>query len=1088
MCKNRTVDSLCKGFASLSFVVFLLLTGAVSASTGQTYTPFTPLEFKTNQGSMRAHFDASQYMTLCQQEQLTLSVPTPDGSSLVLELEKFTVTNSESKVLSQNGSSRPMSPTVAALFRGTVAAEPLSHAYLAISQNGLVNGYAVRQSGETFFISTSPQSLSSSAVVISRADAFGEIPEFVEACGLKAPLSSQKASGVKANSAIHTNAGPRLITIVAEADEFYLKLFPDEPTAEAYIVQLMGAISDIYERDLACRIIIDRIRIWTSGPEDFGADDLGGFQDWWLANNNDNGINIVHLFSGRRDLSYGGVAFVNGFCGNPAFSIGGYLNGLFPDPLGAPDLRNWDVIVVAHEMGHNMGTFHTHDGYTPTIDDCGNGVPSRGGIMSYCHTHPGYTRNIDLDFHRRIQNVINDEIASEGCLPYDCNGNGVSDAIEIMFGEPDINSNDIPDECEDCNNNSILDPTEIAGGADDINGNGILDECESDCNNNGLPDEYEVAQEMVPDSNGNNVPDGCEADCNGNGILDWTDIDNGTVTDYDRNVIPDECQDCDDNGKSDWIDMERQGNIYIADRADYIREYHAQSGVPITNFGSGLVNNPYDLIFGADNLLYVASFQNDQIVRINPDNNTSSVFVSAGSGGLDGPSSLIFGPNGNLFVASNVNNRVLQYNGTTGAFINIFTPIGAGAPTGPYGLVFGPNGNLFVTCSDNTVKQYNGANGAFISNFVSAGSGTLSGPRGLAFKPNGNLLVCSFSNNRVLEYNGVSGAFVHTFNDAVTPTGAWGIRMGSNGSVFVMRTSGTIRLLEYIITSDGTGRYWRPMERDDPGLPTPTGFAFRGPSTAFDCNGNGILDECDIANGTSLDANNSGRPDECEVGDSDGDGIADFDDNCPFFSNVAQTDTDNDERGDGCDNCLLIANFNQADADGDGIGDACDICTDLDGDGFGEPGFTANTCPTDNCPLLSNPLQTDSDNDGIGNTCDVCPDDAANDVDGDLVCGNVDNCPTTPNPGQEDANGDNIGDACCCIGVRGNTNADVLQSVNVLDLNRLVSYIFASGTPLPCPAEANVNGDPLGQINVLDLNYLVQYIFGNNGTELPGCP
>ena len=69
------------------------------------------------------------------------------------------------------------------------------------------------------------------------------------------------------------------------------------------------------------------------------------------------------------------------------------------------------------------------------------------------------------------------------------------------------------------------------------------------------------------------------------------------------------------------------------------------------------------------------------------------------------------------------------------------------------------------------------------------------------------------------------------------------------------------------------------------------------------------------------------------------------------------------------------------DADHDGIPDYLDPCTDVDGDGFGDPGFPANTCATDNCPSVSNPLQTDTDHDGLGDACD--------------------NCPTLPNPSQD---------------------------------------------------------------------------------------
>ncbi len=66
----------------------------------------------------------------------------------------------------------------------------------------------------------------------------------------------------------------------------------------------------------------------------------------------------------------------------------------------------------------------------------------------------------------------------------------------------------------------------------------------------------------------------------------------------------------------------------------------------------------------------------------------------------------------------------------------------------------------------------------------------------------------------------------------------------------------------------------------------------------------------------------------------------------------------------------------------------------------------------DNCPLTANPDQADADSDGRGDACDSCPLDAANDADGDGVCGNVDNCPLEANPDQRDTNNDGVGDLC----------------------------------------------------------------------------
>jgi hypothetical protein len=107
-----------------------------------------------------------------------------------------------------------------------------------------------------------------------------------------------------------------------------------------------------------------------------------------------------------------------------------------------------------------------------------------------------------------------------------------------------------------------------------------------------------------------------------------------------------------------------------------------------------------------------------------------------------------------------------------------------------------------------------------------------------------------------------------------------------------------------------------------------------------------------------------------EVGDSDGDGITDGLDNCPFASNPGQEDADEDGVGDVCDICPDDANAGQEDADGDDVGDVCDNCPedantgqeDADGDLIGD------AC--DNCPDDANASQTDTDSDGEGDVCD----------------------------------------------------------------------------------------------------------------------
>jgi hypothetical protein len=116
-------------------------------------------------------------------------------------------------------------------------------------------------------------------------------------------------------------------------------------------------------------------------------------------------------------------------------------------------------------------------------------------------------------------------------------------------------------------------------------------------------------------------------------------------------------------------------------------------------------------------------------------------------------------------------------------------------------------------------------------------------------------------------------------------------------------------------------------------------------------------------------------------------------------------DADGDGVSDAADNCPNAANTDQKDTDSDGAGDACDTCTDTDGDGLGNPGFAANTCPVDNCPTVSNADQQDSDADGVGDACDGCPSDPNKTSPGTCGCGVAD----TPDCGAGAGDGDGGG-------------------------------------------------------------------------------
>jgi uncharacterized repeat protein (TIGR01451 family) len=88
-----------------------------------------------------------------------------------------------------------------------------------------------------------------------------------------------------------------------------------------------------------------------------------------------------------------------------------------------------------------------------------------------------------------------------------------------------------------------------------------------------------------------------------------------------------------------------------------------------------------------------------------------------------------------------------------------------------------------------------------------------------------------------------------------------------------------------------------------------------------------------------------------------------------------EVDTDGDLVADEEDNCDLVVNPGQADSDGDGVGDLCD--DDRDGDGIPDVGTdpvcaAGNTAACrDNCVSAYNPGQGDTDGDGLGDLCEV---------------------------------------------------------------------------------------------------------------------
>jgi len=831
------------------------------------------------------HFDHGAARERGEKKTYTLDVDLGSDHGMrreTLMLERFFVTTPETRFVlgRRGGPDEPLAfdPEHVILLRGHVRGRPESRA-LVVRTGAGGRGY-VEMDGRRHAIDVpglhagppDPERLRA-RIIETRSS----LPPDLPLCGVTgAPITPSPPA--EADGIPGATTGVHVIELAIETDFEYFSLHEDADAATAYILALFGAISDIYERDLDMRIEITFVRIWDDPMDLFNEPNpLSPFQTFWENNMTDVERDVAQFVSGRRNFSYGGIAYLDALCTSSAYSVVGYVRGFFPDPSG-PDPWHYDIAVAAHELGHNAGTRHTHD---YGLDECNleEGPPQRGTIMSYCsQTRSGGNANTDLRFHTAVQQAIAAYVGTVECLEFDCS----------------------PNACDDCNGNGVPDITDITIGSSlDLDGNGVPDECQENCNGNLFPDSYDIAMGISIDAHANGIPDECEADCDNNGTSDYTQIMADMSLDINRNAILDSCEDCDDDTVLDLDALAGAHNVWIASGEDVpIREFHARTGVAMRTAQTGWVSNARDVITRYPGRIFVISADDDRVAEFDRFGTFVGDFVTAGSGGLSDPTCMAFSPvSGHLYVVSRATNSVMEYHGLTGAFQRVFAAPGAGGLVLPWGLAFGVNGELYVTSATNEVLEYHPTTGAFVQTLVSTDdNGGLTDPRGMVLNTDRTLLIASFGSNQILRFNRITGAFLGQFNQGGSSTvltldDPWCIRIGPDDNVYVSRNGAHPHVHDgpshlhltgtriYIFDWE-TGLYLRSLvSGEDSALYEPRGFDFYPDVVADDCNRNGLPDSCDIANGTSLDTNLNDFPDECEChADVDQDGEVGFSD------------------------------------------------------------------------------------------------------------------------------------------------------------------------------------------------------------------
>lgn len=206
--------------------------------------------------------------------------------------------------------------------------------------------------------------------------------------------------------------------------DIYQANFSDVTITMDWLTSVHNVVATLYT-DAGIQIALSDVLIWQEEDPYVGEnlDKLIFFRENRIAFNGD----LAHLL----DLPVtGGVAYLDSLCTSFRHGFSGLE--LFYEELPT---YSWTILVIAHEMGHSLGSPHTHacfwNGDNTAIDSCGSDAgfsegcddgptPFIGGtVMSYCHlTSVGI--NLALGFHPQVAAHMANTVDAKSCLGTDC--------------------------------------------------------------------------------------------------------------------------------------------------------------------------------------------------------------------------------------------------------------------------------------------------------------------------------------------------------------------------------------------------------------------------------------------------------------------------------------------------------------------------------------------------------------------------------------------------------------------------------------------------------------------------------------------
>jgi hypothetical protein len=368
-------------------------------------------------------FGGAEELARAETDTLTLALPDVQRGNIELELQEVNILPADFQVI--NGATgQEMEFARGKHYRGVVKGQSNSLVALSVFPTEVMG---LISTGEGNLVLGKLKGASAKHLLYNDRDLLIEAPF---TCGTVDDNTAYTADQLTFEPDAATVAACAKIYVEVDYDIYQNK--GSSAATTSYITGLFGQSAALYQNESINITLASPLVIWTTRQESpYGkarssSQLLSRFQSRIGSNGLAGKGDLGHLVALRGG---GGIAAgFNGFCSsNDANSV--CFSGINSTYNNVPTY-SWSVEVFTHEMGHLMGSRHTHacvwNGNNTAIDGCNTtegGCPrpptpgSAGGtIMSYCHLVSGVGINFNNGFGPQPGNVIRSRYNGASCL------------------------------------------------------------------------------------------------------------------------------------------------------------------------------------------------------------------------------------------------------------------------------------------------------------------------------------------------------------------------------------------------------------------------------------------------------------------------------------------------------------------------------------------------------------------------------------------------------------------------------------------------------------------------------------------------